>query len=421
MMTRVDERSPDTSMSEMLIGACAAPSRAGRIPAATMMTTSATAKLRRRRWLMATPPRVRADGTMARRIVRGRAMSDAPIRLGFIGAGRNTRERHIPGFQKQPGVDFVTVANRSRESGERVAKQFGIARVEDDWHAVVSAPDVDAICIGTWPYTHCEMTIAALGAGKHVLCEARMAMNAAEGRRMLEASRRAPQLVAQLVPSPPTLEVDATLKSLLADGYVGEVLAVELAATQNARFVDREEPLHWRHDVALSGHNVMNMGIWYEAMVRWLPAARRVVAMGKIAVRERRDDTGTLREGKIPDHLEVLATLGDGVLARLRFSAVAALGPAGDVWIFGSDGTLRLDGDGKRLFGGRRGDKTLAEIPIPAERRVGWRVEEEFVNAIRGREKVSRTTFEDGVRYMEFTDAVASSVALGRAVDVASL
>ena len=345
-------------------------------------------------------------------------MDDRPIRVGFVGAGKNTRVRHIPGLQKQAGVQLMAVANRSRESGERVAKQFGIARVYDDWRELVRATDVDAVCIGTWPYMHCEITLAALAAGKHVLCEARMAMDAAEGRRMLEAAHRAPGVVTQLVPSPPTLEVDATLTKLIAEGYVGELLAVELTAAQNARFVDREEPLHWRHDVALSGHNVMNMGIWYEAMVRWLPAARRVMALGTIAVRERRDDTGTLREVKIPDHLEVLATLGDGVLARLRFSAVAALGPPTEVWIFGSDGTLRLDGDGKRLFGGRRGDKTLAEIPIPAERRVGWRVEEEFVNAIRGREKVSRTTFEDGVRYMEFTDAVASSLALGRAVDV---
>jgi predicted dehydrogenase len=97
-------------------------------------------------------------------------MSDRPIRVGFVGAGRNTRERHIPGFQKQSGIEFVAVANRSRESGERVAKEFRIGRVEDDWHAIMRAPDVDAVCIGTWPYTHCEMTLAALAAGKHVLC-----------------------------------------------------------------------------------------------------------------------------------------------------------------------------------------------------------------------------------------------------------
>jgi len=86
--------------------------------------------------------------------------------MGFVGAGRNTRSRHIPGLQKQPGVEFVAVANRSRESGERVAKEFGIRRVEADWRDVVRAPDVDAVCIGTWPSTHCEMTLAALAAGR---------------------------------------------------------------------------------------------------------------------------------------------------------------------------------------------------------------------------------------------------------------
>src|SRR5438093_1190230 len=352
---------------------------------------------------------------------RARILADKPIRLGFVGAGRNTRERHIPGFQKQPGVEFVTVANRSRESGERVAKEFGIRRVEADWRAVVSAPDVDAICIGTWPYTHCEMTIAALAAGKHVLCEARMAMNAAEGRRMLEASRKASQLAAQLVPSPPTLEIDATLKALLADGYVGEVLAVELAATRQPSFVDRDAPLHWRQDVTRSGHNILNMGIWYEAMIRWLGPARRVSAMAKVAVPRRRDERGELRDVKVPDHVDILATLAGDAVAHMRFSAVTALSPGNEVWIFGADGTLRLEADAKRLSGARRGERELREIPIPAERRVGWRVEEEFVNAVRGREKVSHTTFEDGVRYMEFTDAVAQSLALGRAVEVADL
>jgi predicted dehydrogenase len=293
--------------------------------------------------------------------------------------------------------------------------------VHDDWRELVAAPDIDAVCIGTWPYTHCEMTLAALAAGKHVLCEARMAMNAAEGRRMLEASRKAPHLVAQLVPSPMTLEVDGTLKTLLAEGYVGEVLAVEVSATRQPAFVDREAPLHWRQDVALSGHNILNMGIWYEAMARWLGHARRVMAMGKVAVPRRRDAAGTLREVKIPDHVDILATLAGDAVAHLRFSGVAALGPGNEAWIFGSDGTLRLEPDAKRLSGGRRGDRELKEIAVPPETRIGWRVEEEFVGAIRGREKISRTTFEDGVRYMEFTDAVARSLASGQAVEVAAL
>jgi len=349
------------------------------------------------------------------------AMTDRAIRVGFVGAGNNTRRHHIPKLAAQPGVALTAVANRSRESGERVAKEFGIARVHADWREVVRAADVDAVCIGTWPYMHAEVTVAALEAGKHVLCEARMAMNAAEGRRMLAAARKAPHLVAQLVPAPHTLEVDSTLTSLITDGYVGEVLAVEVQATQQPRFADPDEPLHWRQDVALSGHNILNMGIWYEAMSRWLGPARRVMAMGKVAVARRRDASGAMRDVKVPDHVEILADLTRGALARLRFSAITALGPASEAWIFGSEGTLRLDADARRLWGGRRGAMALAEIPIPAERRIGWRVEEEFVNAIRGREKIARTTFEDGVRYMEFTDAVARSLAGGQASEVAPL
>jgi len=347
-------------------------------------------------------------------------MTSQAIRVGFIGAGNNTRLRHIPGFKALSGVQFVAVANRTKESGERVAKEFGLGRVHADWREVVSAPDVDAVCIGTWPYMHKEMTIAALEHGKHVLCEARMAMNAAEGRQMLEASRRAPKLVAQLVPAPHTLEVDSTLTRLIADGYVGEVLAVELQAGQG-RFVEKDAPLHWRQDITLSGHNILNMGIWYEAMSRWLGPARRVTAMTTVAVPRRKDAAGAWHEVRVPDHIDILTQYQGGGVGHLRFSSVTALGPANEVWIFGTEGTLRLEADARRVSGGRRGDKALAEIPIPAAQRIGWRVEEEFINAIRGTEKIARTTFEDGVRYMEFTDAVARSSASGQAADVAGL
>jgi predicted dehydrogenase len=347
-------------------------------------------------------------------------MSEKAIRVGFIGAGANTRKHHIPKLKAQPGVELVAVANRSKESGERVAREFGIGRIHAGWPEIVNAPDIDAVCIGTWPYMHCEMTTAALAQGKHVLCEARMAMNAAEGRRMLEASRKAPGLVAQLVPAPHTLEVDATIQSLLAEGFLGEVLAVELQAGQG-RFIEPDAPMTWRQDVTLSGHNVLNMGIWYEAMMRWLGPAQRVTAMTKVAVPRRNDAAGATHEIKVPDHVDILVQFRRGAVGHLRFSSVTALAPAPEAWLFGSEGTLRLEADGLRLSGGRRGESALREIPISPTTRIGWRVEEEFVNAIRGREKIARTSFEDGVRYMEFTDAVTRSAAAGQTVDVNDL
>src|SRR2546427_3592621 len=108
-------------------------------------------------------------------------MTDTTLRVGFVGAGNNTRRRHIPGFQKQPDVDLVAVANRTKESGERVAKEFGVARVYADWRDPVPAPDVDAVCVRTWPHMHCQITLAPLEHGQHVLSQARLAMDAAHG------------------------------------------------------------------------------------------------------------------------------------------------------------------------------------------------------------------------------------------------
>jgi predicted dehydrogenase len=347
-------------------------------------------------------------------------MSDKTIRVGFVGAGANTRKHHLPKLKAQPGVELVAVANRSKESGDRVAREFGIGRVHDDWQEIVEASDIDAVCIGTWPYMHSVMSIAALERGKHVLCEARMAMNAGEGRRMLEASRKAPHLIAQLVPAPHTLEVDATIQTLLGEGFVGEVLAVELQAS-GGRFVEPDAPLTWRQDIGLSGHNILNMGIWYEAMMRWLGPAQRVTAMTKVAVPHRKDATGAPHDVRVPDHVDILAQFRGGAVGHLRFSSVTGLALASEAWIFGSEGTLRLEADTLRLTGGRRGESALREIPVPPKTRIGWRVEEEFVNAIRGREKIARTSFEDGVRYMEFTDAVTRSASTGQTVDVKDL
>ena len=82
-------------------------------------------------------------------------MPSQPIKVGIVGAGNNTRVRHIPGLQAIAGVEIVSVCNRSRESSRRVAEAFHIPQVYDDWRELVAADDTNAIVIGTWPYLHC--------------------------------------------------------------------------------------------------------------------------------------------------------------------------------------------------------------------------------------------------------------------------
>lgn len=340
------------------------------------------------------------------------------IRIGIVGAGDNTRVRHIPGLQTQEGVEIISVCNRSQASNQRVAQEFGIPTTHSNWKELVASDGIDAVVIGTWPYLHCPITLAALEAGKHVMTEARMAMDATQARLMLEKSRANPHLVTQIVPSPITLRVDRMIRKLVAEGYLGEILAVEIINNSNT-FVDRSSPLHWRHDRNLSGLNILVMGIWYEALMRWVGEAVEVMAMTQMNVTQRSTSEGAMQTITIPDHVDILAKMACGAQARLQFSMVTGLAVStSKAWLFGSEGTLCYDLDADQLLGGKRGDSDLGPITIPEELESNWRVEEEFINAIRGEEKISHTTFEDGHKYMQFTEAVTRSARSKAAVCV---
>ena len=339
-------------------------------------------------------------------------MAQETVKVGIIGAGGNTRSRHIPGLQAIEGVEIIGVCNRSQESSQRVADEFGIPKTYGNWQDAIGDPDTNAIVIGTWPYMHCRATVAALRADKHVMCEARMAMNAKEAHIMRMVSRQKTHLIAQIVPSPMTLRADNTIKRLIGEGYIGDVLAIEARA--GGAFLDSESPLQWRQDFDLSGLNIMSMGIWYEALMRWVGEATQIMAMGKTFVKMRPDADGVMRSVRIPEHIDVVGDLACGAQLHIQVSTVAGLAGAPEVYLFGSNGTLRFSGN--KLYGGQKGDAELTEMDIPDAEAGGWRVEEEFVNAIRGNEVITHTDFDTGVKYMEFTEAVTRSMQSGAAI-----
>ena len=348
-------------------------------------------------------------------------MSPEPIRVGIIGAGANTRSRHIPGLRAQPDVELVAVANRSRESSERAASELDLGSAADTWEDIMLDDDIDAVCIGTWPYMHAPLTIAALEAGKHVLVEARMAANSIEAQAMLDTLKANPGLVAQIVPAPHSLDVDQTIIDMLSDGYVGELIQVEGAQAAGSNFPERDAPVHWRHDRDLSGNNIMTMGILYESMMRWLGPASTVQALGQTVVTHREDENGRRTAMTIPDHIDILCKLEQGGQLRFTVSTVIGHGPPIIFTIYGTEGTIRVEGTGENdmtISAGRKGDDGLAPVQIADDKRGSWRVEEEFINAIRGIEPVTHTDFYTGLRYMEWTDAVTRSLRTGEQVNL---
>ena len=341
------------------------------------------------------------------------------IRVGIVGLGANTRLRHVPGLRACEGVEIVGVVNRSPESTRRAAEQFGIARTYERWEQLVADDQLDAVVVGTWPYLHCPITVAALEAGKHVLTEARLARDADEARQMLQASQRHPRLVAQVVPSPLGLASYEVVRQLIDNGFLGTLRELVVLGANDA-VADPQAPLHWRQSAEYSGLNMLTLGILHEPLIRWVADPVRVMAQTHIFTPERTDPaSGHPARVGTPDLVHVLTELPGGARGIYHLSGVAHHGPGMQLHLYGSAGTIKIRFQPReQVWAGTPDDQQLHEVAVPSDERNGWRVEEEFVGAIRGQEPVRFTDFATGLRYMEFTEAVARSARRGQAVDV---
>jgi len=335
------------------------------------------------------------------------------VRIGIIGAGGIFRNRHFPGLAKIDDAEVVAICNRSVESGEKVISEQGLsADAMADPSALLARDDIDAVMIGTWPYKHCEFVLASLDAGKHTFVQARMAMNLGEAK-MMYAKGQESGLVTQICPAPPW-KGGQFLKRLVSEGYLGEIFHVYVRDL-GGRYWDVDAPLHWRQIRRYSGLNILGMGITVERVTRVFGYMETVTAETEIFTKERSlaDDSGT-GPVETPDMVHVMGTMENGARAAFLFSGVAQFGGQSVVEAYGREGTLVYD-MGSKILGAKTGDDGLKEIPIPEDEVAEWTVEADFVNAVKGGPQ-GDTSFYEGVRYMEFTEAVHRSVERGGTV-----
>jgi predicted dehydrogenase len=282
-----------------------------------------------------------------------------------------------------------------------------------NWPELLALPDIDIIWIGTPPVMHSAVTVSALEAGKHVFCQARMSMDLAEADEMLAASKRYPELVTMLCPPPMGMRADLLVKKLLAEDYIGRPHHVRLQSF-TSNYLDPGVAPHWRQKIEISGLNVLTLGIYIEVLQRWLGDIDGVFARGKIIQ--------PIRQGYeviIPDLLTVLCAFENGAEGVLEFSGIDALAPSDQVEIYGSSGTLTYDFGSDAVEAGKVGDRELHVVELPSELETEWRVEEDFLAAVKSKGRVRpHPNFEDGVRYMRVVQAVSDSRARNEWVTV---
>jgi predicted dehydrogenase len=355
------------------------------------------------------------------------------IGVAIVGSGSIALANHLPGLALTGRAKVVALCDSDPKVLEKAAHAEPGARLLSDYRQVMNLPEVDAVVVATPNFLHREIVLAAVGAGKHVMCEKPIAMDAAGATEMLDTARRANvrHMTAFTYRFVPAMRY---LHHLVTTGALGEIWHFRAQRFQdwNAR------PLGWRQAKKLAGTgelgDMLSHRIDYAHHL--VGPFARIVADLKLLVPQ--------RGGQPADVDDWAAILGEfksgptGVLESTKLATGRGEGHRGQdvVELNGSEGTAVYSTQKPlELWLGKKGDADLSKVEVPRDFRVWpgsrrnpdegdplvtFRYDQsaEFINAIEQRRDCS-PSFEAGVEAQKVMDAAVRSAAERRWVDIA--
>ncbi len=355
---------------------------------------------------------------------------DAPLRIGICGSGITIV--HIEGYQKIPGVEVAAIAGPDVERCQAVANQYGIPQVFADYREML-ALGLDAVSIGVPNVFHATMTIDALAAGCHVLCEKPLAINADEAARMVEAARNSDKIL--MVAFNRRFAPEAiVLKGMVDAGTLGPIYYVKCGWTRRSGIPGSGG---WFTTKALAGGGpLIDIGVHMLDLALYMMGYPQPIAVSGATYAEFGPrGKGSMNYGTRPaDPSLAVFDVEDFATGFVRFANGATLTveaswagyqPLGDdiyVQLYGREGGARLaappDRDGSVLHVvGEVGGSIVDMTPdIPATAPAAYDLEmATFVNCIRTGAPVPATA-EQGLALMRIIGALYRSAETGHEV-----
>lgn len=336
-------------------------------------------------------------------------MKNGMVGVGIIGLGFG--RSHLKGYLESPDAKVLAVCARTEASARRLADEFGIDVWETDYRRLIELPEMEAVSICAPVHLHHEMASAAISAGKHVLCEKPLSMNAASCQSMLKAAEKA-RIVNMTNFGWRFSDAAYHIKTLVDDGWLGELFHI------NARYMmayraDPSVPFGWRDLRDEGGMGALgDLGVHLIDMVRWwVGEFEEVFACSHSPISQRRDaDTGELRTSELEDTCGFLSRLACGAQGVFHVSRSALGSNYMRIELHGSGGALTFDFDREsmqaRVSGSRTG-RTRQEMLTP-ESRSPASAQQHFVSGITEGRMVEPGFF-DGWRVQQVADALVAS------------
>lgn len=277
------------------------------------------------------------------------------VGYAFMGAAHSQAWRNAPSFFDVPVVPVLrALGGRNAEAASDVARRFGWESVETDWRRLVARDDVGLVDVCTPGDTHAEIAIAALEAGKHVLCEKPLANSVAEAEAMVEAAEKAAEsgvrsLVGFTYRRVPAI---ALARQLVAEGRLGQLHHVRAQYLQDW-IADPEAPLSWRLQKDRAGSGALgDIGAHVVDLTQFITGERitGVSAILETFVKERPiPDSFTGLAGSASDQAEKgPVTVDDTALFLARFTGGAVASFEATRFATGRKNAIRIEINGSK-------------------------------------------------------------------------
>jgi predicted dehydrogenase len=297
-----------------------------------------------------------------------------PIRVAIVGASASGQGwaplSHLPALKLLPEYELVAVCTSNPDTAAAAAAKYGVSRAFHDYRAMVREPDIDLVSVVVKVPSHHEVVMAALEAGKNVYCEWPLGANLREAQAMADLARQkgVRGMVGLQARGDPTLRY---LHDLIADGYIGDVLAVNMTMF-TAGILDHPKSRLWERDRSkgmsvITGRTIHSTDVLCWCLGDFVELSGRVSTQVK---QWRVTGTDELVDVDASDNVIVNGVLTSGAVASIHAATVPYNSTGWRMDIYGRDGTLRVSSKGApqrdaNTLLGARGAGAMEPLLVP--------------------------------------------------------
>lgn len=266
------------------------------------------------------------------------------IKVGVIGCGSIAIHRHVPEYAANPNVEIVALCDVVKERAEALADKYG-GTVYTDYMDVINREDIDAVSVCLPNYLHAPVSIAALEAGKHVLCEKPMATSAEEAEAMIRAAKSSGKIL-MIGHNQRLMPPHVKARQILESGELGKIYSFRTAfghAGPEGWCVDKSKKTwFFRKKEAFVGA-MGDLGVHKADLIRWLLGEEIVEVGAFVETRGKTYDDGQLID--VDDNAVCVLKSESGIIGTLTASWTYRGGEDNSTTIYCEKGVMKLGAD----------------------------------------------------------------------------